>query len=72
MGNDAAEKIKTNWEKIVPKLLQLQTATSLEASRDKEMNALLILDKQLRSSGTVAKLPAVFSFYEVRTNMQSY
>ena len=55
----------------MPKLLQLQTAANLEASRDKDVNVLLILDKQLRSSGTAAKLPAVFSFYEVRRSMQN-
>lgn len=63
-GDDIITKIKENWKKIVPKLLELRTDT--DSAKEQEVNALLIMDKELRASGTAAKAPAVFSFHEVR------
>ena len=63
-GGDATAKMEENWQMIVPKLLEL--GTDIDITRDQNVNALFIVDKQLRGSGTAAKLPAVFLFYEVR------
>ena len=64
-GKDAITKIEDNWQKIVPKLLKL--CTDVNTTQDQHVNALLIIDKELRGSGTAAKLPSVFSFHVVRT-----
>ena len=61
-GDNATTKMKENWQTIVPKLLKLG---KIDSAKDQSTNALFIIDKQLRGSGTVAKLPAVFSFYKV-------
>ena len=67
-GEDAIIKIKDNWKKIVPRLLQLRNATSDD---DDECKALKIMDKELRSSGMTAKAAAVFSFHEVCSYVSS-
>lgn len=48
----------------MPKLLKLRT--DINTTRGQDVNALLVIDKELRGSGTTAKTPAVFSFYDVR------
>ena len=68
-GEDAIIKIKENWKKVVPRLLQLCNATSDDD--DDECKALKIIDKELRSSGMTAKAAAVFSFHEVGSYVAS-
>ena len=63
-GEDVITKIKDNWKNIIPKVLELHSSTS--SALEEDVKALLIIDKELRGSGTTAKAPAVFSFHEVR------
>ena len=68
-GEDAITKMKENWKKIVPRLLELHRSTPVVNSDEEEMQykALMAMDKELRPSGTTAKAPAVFSFHKVLT-----
>ena len=68
-GEDAITKIKENRKKIVPRLLELHGSTPVVNSDEEEMQykALMVMDKELRPSGTIAKASAIFSFHKVLT-----
>jgi len=63
-------EMKENWEKIVPKLIEFHTAT--DSAKEQDVIALLVIDKGLRPSGTAAKAPAMFLFYEVKSYSECY
>ena len=63
-GKGIIDKIKTNWEKYVPKIVQLLNK-GIEDDDNNDLQALQILDKKLRASCQAAKQPAVFSLHEV-------
>ena len=60
-GKGIIDQIKTNWEKYVPKIVQLLNK-GIEDDDNNDLQALQILDKKLRASGQAAKQPSCILF----------
>ena len=60
---DVEKKIGGNWDEYVPVINDLSGPSDLAD----DYNALTVIDKKLRPSGTQAKAPSAFSFYQVNT-----
>ena len=59
---DLEKKISGKWVEYVPVINDLSGPSDLVD----DYNALTVMDKKLRPSGTQAKAPSAFSFYQVR------
>lgn len=68
-GKGSVEKMSTNWDKYVPKILKLEKGyvapsnnKPLEMTEAVHLKAPLILDQKLRSGGPNAKSSAAFNY----------
>ena len=66
-GDDAIDKITKNWNEFVPSILQLGGVEVPDIIAEKDhYEAIKIIDKHLRPTGSLAKSPTVFFLYEVQ------